>query len=353
MAIKSDNTKGNPYHQEGTGKFTSADSSGESTTETITQPMKIDLSGLFTDDSAEGEDLGALLNEIESENANKPKPVTEMSTQELLSEIKTAGDKIINDYGCVCDQGFTEVFGHDLQLACANVRQIENVLSTYDIHVSGMEIVGKRIGSYVVAQISATRQGDRLKDSLTQTVNVDLMFNSARYTSYNNLKALQSQQQELKFSVQADEEHLVSKSATHELGHALFNNLYIEDVRNANPDIQNENINSGKIIRFTASEGKSFFELSSRQFLNLANKKEDRFFESCRKEIYQVYQNDNPDNQMSYKEFIGSVSGYGKTHVSEWLAECFASLNCGKPTKIANAMYKYLEQKGKVRKHDN
>lgn len=353
MAIKSDNTKGNPYHQEGTGKFTSADGSGESTTETITQSMKIDLSGLFADDSTEGEDLGSILNAVETEIANKPKPVTEMSTQELLAEIKTAGDKIINDYGCVCNQGFTEVFGHDLQLACANVRQIENVLSTYDINVSGMEIIGKRISSNTFAQIDNAWRVDTWTDTVTITANVDMVFNSNKYTSYDNLKASQKYQQEVKYSVQTDEQHIVSKSATHELGHVLFENLYIEDIRKSNPNVQSGNVNSGTITQFAASEGKNSFGLDKRQFRSLANKKEDKFFDSCRKEIYQIYQNDNPDNQMSYKEFIVSVSGYGATRVHEWLAECFASLNCGKPTKIANAMYKYLEQKGKVRKHDN
>ncbi len=353
MAIKSDNTKGNPYHQEGTGKFTSADDSGESTTETITQSMKIDLSGLFADDSTEGEDLGSILNAVETEIANKPKPVTEMSTQELLAEIKTAGDKIVNDYGCVCNQGFTEVFGHDLQLTCANVRQIENILSTYDINVSGMEIIGKRLGQRTVAQVGGKYNWNVFADTVTVTGNVNMVFNSDRYTSYGTIKALQVQEQGVNYSVQADEQHLVSKNATHELGHALFGNLYIEEIRRSNPNFQTSNVNSGIITHFAAGEGRNSFALDRKQYINLIDKKEDRFFESCRKEIYQIYQDDNPDNPMSYKEFIGSVSGYGKTHVSEWLAECFASLNCGKPTKIANAMYKYLEQKGKVRKHDN
>ena len=334
MAIKSDNTKGNPYHQEGTGKFTSADGGGESTAETITQSTKIDLSGLFADDSAEGEDLGELLNAIESENANKSKPVTEMSTQELLKEIGDVKERLTNNYGVVFeDDSPTAVFGHDLRLTCANLRQMDILFSKYKTYTSGMKIVPFSSSGGTVAGVASTVL--RVGDSLEIKVNDSMIFNRRNFKTYEGVVAMTRANIGVGHQVKVSDEYLSCANFSHEFGHTVLNSVLLDDKRR-------EGANSfGKYVVVSALGYKG-------SNARIANAIMDDHAESCRQEIYEIYKADN-ENPMNYDSFVDSVSRYAKSSPQEWFAETFCGAVCGNKTPIGDALNKFLEKRGRIR----
>lgn len=90
MAIKSDNTQGNPYHDEGTGQFTSSTGGGQSNKEDLVKES--DLGSLFASDD---EDFSDFWNEVDSaikEKESQPKLISDMTNQELLDEINDCKD---------------------------------------------------------------------------------------------------------------------------------------------------------------------------------------------------------------------------------------------------------------------
>lgn len=334
MAIKSDNTKGNPYHQEGTGKFTSADSSGESKTETVTQSMKIDLSGLFTDDLTGDDDLGALLNEVETENANKPKPVTEMSTQELLKEIGDVKERLTNNYGVVFeDDSPTAVFGHDLRLTCANLRQMDILFSKYKTYTSNMKIepYNSSVGTVAGVANKVLRVGYRIEFK----INDSMMFNRKYFRTYEGTIGNVKEEVNSGFHVKVADEYMPCADFSHEFGHTVLNTILVDDKRK-------EGANSfGKhfvvsTLGYNGSDG------------HIAKTIMKDHAESCRQEIYEIYKADN-ENPMDYDSFVGSVSMYANSSPQEWFAEAFCGAVCGNKTPIGDALNKFLEKRGKIR----
>ena len=58
-------------------------------------------------------------------------------------------------------------------------------------------------------------------------------------------------------------------------------------------------------------------------------------------EIELIYNKQTGENHFF---FINETSNYGKTEASEFFAETFSSLMCGRPNKAALAMKEYLKQ---------
>lgn len=334
MAIKSDNTKGNPYHQEGTGKFTSADSGGESKPETVTQPIKIDLSGLFADDLTGNDDLDALLNEVEAENANKPKPVTEMSTQELLKEIGDVKERLTNNYGVVFeDDSPTAVFGHDLRLTCANLRQMDILFSKYKTYASNMKIVPFSSSGSTVAGVASTVL--RVGNSMELKVNDSMVFNRRYFKTYEGVVAIAKANIGVGHQVKVSDEYLSCANFSHEFGHTVLNSVLLDNKRR-------EGANSfGKylVVSTLGYQGSD---------ARIANTIMDDHAESCRQEIYEIYKADN-ENPMNYDSFVDSVSAYAKSSPQEWFAEAFCGAVCGNKTPIGDALNKFLEKKGWIK----
>lgn len=334
MAIKSDNTQGNPYHDEGTGQFTSSTGGGQSNKEDLVKQS--DLGSLFASDD---EDFSDFWNEVDSaikEKESQPKSIDDMTNQELLDEINDCKDYLKNNLWIEVPQGYTEVFNHDLKLTCSNFRQIKSLLSTYSAKVTNMRIETFKDKSSTIAQVTSSLMKN--DNDLLFFGNRSLQFQSKYFQSYDSVKQRVMDESGLGAKVKVAEEYASCAETSHEIGHIIFDSLFIDKMIKLNGPIDDD--------RGCKVKDAFVGVLSEKQNKYRFKKPLNDFMDKCRKDIYDIYKQDNPDSELSYNEFKDSVSWYASENSHEWLAETFCSLTCGKPTPIAKAMEKYLINQG-------
>lgn len=338
MAIKSDNTQGNPYHDEGTGQFTSSTGGGQSNKEDLVKES--DLGSLF---ASADEDFSDFWNEVDStikEKESQPKSIDDMSTQELLNGINETEERLKSKYVIVCDQGFTEVFNHDLKLTYANLQKMNELFSKYNMSAEEM-LFYKDPKHKSVATVAYIMDPTLSDDSVLFSVNTKLILNPAYFNSYDSTKEYVKKRIEEGFFSDVLEGNFSCRTIIHESGHILFNSIFIQDLRS---DYLNAQINDMKTEAYLPVNSYETYEEKNKFASNIRK----QYAEKYRKEIYNIYKSDNP-NALNYIDFCRSISGYGGSNSFEWFSEVFTQANGGKPTQISNAMEKFLKMKGAIK----
>lgn len=133
---------------------------------------------------------------------------------------------------------------------------------------------------------------------------------------------------ELGFKMPCEPENEFGYSMAHEVGHAIVNHIWHDLVRNneemkkEREEWRNDVINERSIA-------------TAKRMINAYLQKLPR--EMC-KQINAIAKEMGEPNPQQY------ISGYGKTNVHEYFAECFANSMCGKPNILGKATKVWLER---------
>lgn len=328
MKVQNKDNKGNPYHSDANGQFTSKDG-GETANNSeqlgLTGSSEVEkLSPDFKPRMSDEQYLDLLYEELYGDDEdtiqnqeNPPKPVMKMSDEEIFKEIKERTENLKNKWIFVRENFFV----NDIKLKCACLRQIDLVSDKYNI----TEFFEGTMDIYTDGRMSAAGQTTSRLDiyqnkykphkvgfSTTTMPNVEFVISA--------LKDGISEKISNGHSMPVDEDFLPEYIACHEMGHVLATSMF------------SKLLESGRDLKEYDRRAKSSKLKISGVFCG-----------DFKDEIFEIYRQQNPD--MSRYDFDSEISSYGATNDAEWFAETFASMNGGKPTKAALAMKQWLDNK--------
>lgn len=318
MKVQNKDNKGNPYHSDANGQFTSKDGGGtannnelEETFLTVNNKISPNFKPRLSDDEYLDMLYELYDEEIEEENfleqEGKLKPINQMSQEELLIEIRQRVQNLISKNISVTNDFFSD----DLYLKCGTLRQIDTVIEKYGIN--NFPKSGYRISTYNKDGRNAAWAFAECKGSLMIGVpNTRLRCNRAKMRSFEQVKKDITYAQEKGWWCEVDENFFAEATICHEMGHVLTYHLF------------NKAIEEGNIRDYFGDPMGSFLS-------------------EIQEEVYNIFTSQNPN--LSYNDFIKDTSKYGSKNKAEWFAETFMSMNGGKPTKTALALKQWLEEK--------
>lgn len=342
MAIKVQNNggKGNPYHSESNGQFVSQDSSGggenqlpEETNSNNNKsaflnqyklnsssfnPNDVNWDDLFTDGN---DDIDNFWNNLNNPTPT-PKDVEKMTTDELKNEIQ-------QHYNSLTKKGFVfknykNFFFNDLKLQCSNFRMIDNLSDRFPIKGGCSILFNTRIQSrsYVAQAVTMGASYNPFwGGSPTFTFNEMIQYNQLYYTNYDYHKNKMKDNILKGHFYDCSPENYASYATAHEYGHMVAQEILLKngfEKETQNIDVFKEKDWWGRI------------EKSS------SNKQAE-----IKKEVLNIYKQ---KFNLTDQDFRNELSGYGRDAGPEFLAEAFASLVCGKPSRVALAYEEYLKK---------
>lgn len=237
------------------------------------------------------------------------KNIEEMENYELINEINDCEEYFLEN-GINLDS-FTNSFNNDLKLKCSNFRQMKRLMEKYELGLDGVELTHQSDISNTVAFC---------KYSIFDETTTEIGFNDYYFKSYEQYKQKVKSDIRIKWIHESDEEYLACRTMTHELGHALHNKMY--------SDYKEEFYKQKNYFDYRKLTREEFVKDIKRDVIK---KLQDKFG-SIEGNSILILHDEN--------------SEYGQDNVFEWFAETFASLECGKPTKLALVFAEVLEEKG-------
>jgi hypothetical protein len=352
MIVQNKGDKGNPYHDE-EGKFTTADdvTDGEHTIRS-SNPLRLEK---IIDGQPPREKTELEKHYEEFKNRKNVKPVTEMSQEELLSEIKTCNDFLVQK-GIDLGQ-FKDSFAGDLKLKCANFRKMKQMMEKYPIDLNGCKFVNSH--AYKSDSCSqAYMEYSRISyaTNIKFKPNTKMNFNAKYFSDYESVLREEKNQASIKWHPECTDEGFLSQTFTHEYGHAIIFNAFEKYL---NDDIKRKIYeksvsqlkplpnNMGYYYRGERWVGYNAKEQVLKK-LNQANLTREltNFSKKIKKEVEQIFYGANSDIANKEEVLNSEKSRYGSTNAHEWLAETFASLEGGKPTRTALALGEWLKKNG-------
>jgi hypothetical protein len=358
MIVQNKGDKGNPYHDE-EGKFTTADdvTDGEHTIR-ISNPLRLER---IIDGQPSREKTELEKHYEEFKNRKNVKSVTEMSQEELLSEIKVCNDFLVQKG--IDLKKFKDSFAGDLKLKCANFRQMKRIMEKYPVDLNGCEFVNSNY--YSSESGSQAYMGSKLSVFIGFKPNLKMNFNAKFFSSYEKVLSSEKDCGERGIFMKCTDDGYLTQTFTHEYGHALFNsvvqknNIFNEKIladAYAIGEMKLKTVNymgrkwyfyRGKRVPYTENKR---MELIQKYAKPILLKEENKFYEKIKNEVFECYSKMNPSIINKKQEFDSDSSLYArKGGVSEWLAEMFASLEGGKPTKAALALGEWLKRNGHMK----
>ena len=344
MAIKVQNNGGigNPYHSEKTGEFVSAEYA--SGTMKPGDVKNYDKESDSFDDDIDWDDLfseGDPNDELVIYWNNKQKGIVpkknieEMTNQEMIEEINEC-KKFAEENGVVFTN-FDKIFNGDLKLKCANLRKLKSLMQEYPIPFENFEISSDflGIGGVWANTISVDFKYDKFYpedfDLEKMKINLGIKFNNTIFTNYFYVKREERAEINKGMFVDANEDEEASQALTHEYGHVVQTYIMQKTgrIQQIKDEVKNKNFRAFPPY------------LSAKLEIEEFTKKWYNSIKEIKNEIELFYNKQTGGNHFS---FISETSKYGKTEASEFFAETFCSLMCGRPNKVALAMKEYLKQ---------
>lgn len=274
------------------------------------------------------DEINAMFDEKNVEKYTKN--IEEMSQEELLTEIGEHKEWL-EDYGIVLK---CPCLNQDLRLKCSNFREMHRLFEKYPFFKHDKYNLSKP--PFEIVQRAMKRRyadcrmvdGDRLAPgSFIISIGSRIRFNSNIFNSYDKVYSMHQRDIKTKFHHDVNDDRISSCTFTHEFGHLLASYFIEESL--------SENVKS-RLNRVLA-----YSEFS--QMVDIIEKDYHKFHETANREIINIFLQDNPGTTIW--DFSNEISGYGRKNDVEWFAETFASMECGKPTRTALAMEKWLKQK--------
>ena len=265
------------------------------------------------------EDIINMINNSE----RKYKNVEEMSTQELILEIKECEKTLEKHFD---KKDFKKLFPNDLRIKCINFRYLKEIIEKFNFGLDGTSRIQwyGRFGDYssVLANVKPVCETLWERDSegfitgwklVAKNPCERIHINAKQFNALtlDGLKKSVKRQIDTGFKVDVEEEYYAAATLIHEMGHVLCHKILMDN-------------------------DTDFF-------------KEVEHTENIRKEIFEEYKkmDQNKNVLKTYDDFINECAEYGRDNGStEWFAEIFKSLCCGKPTDSAKAMGIWLKKKG-------
>lgn len=221
--------------------------------------------------------------------------------------------------------GRMEKLGADY--AYNSARLLADILDEYPIFKEackngGLEITTGDLGYSTIANCSSTNIIIALA-----TPKSTIKMNTNRYILNKEAKK-EEVSEELGFKMPCVKENVLGYSMAHEVGHAIINHIQHDLVRN-NEEMKKEreelrnNVINQRNIATAKRKISSYLEKLPKEMCKQIN--------AIAKEMGEP----NP------QQFI---SGYGKSNVHEYFAECFANSMCGKPNILGKATKVWLER---------
>ena len=256
------------------------------------------------------------------------KPINKMTHDEILTEIKESAEKL-KKFNIVPD---TRLFNEFPKFSLGFVRQAVSLCEKYKIdpHLFNL-VVGQEVWPNIVAEYapSSIASCDLEINIYYSRDYIEKRFNGNLITMHNifiNKNKVSSDYDVLPLIKDGVSKGWINDSnddfcyeyfASHELGHVLSFNL----------------------INELYKKGEELFDRKANYSLDGISGYYQKFYD----EIFSVYKEQNPGSEE--KDFANDCSDYSKTHIVEWFAETFASMNGGKPTKVALAMKEWLDRR--------
>jgi hypothetical protein len=327
MKVQNKDNKGNPYHSDANGQFTSKDGGGtvNNDSEELGETGFIEknlLSPGFKPRLPDDEYLDLLyelyddedeIQEEQSQQETQLKPINQMTQEELLIEIEQRIDNLSKKNISVSKTFFSD----DLHLKCGALRQIDNVITKYNI--SNFLDGNYPISTYNKDGVSAAWAFAECKGKLTpngiHVFSSRLRCNRAKMRNFTQVSNDIINAQKKGWWSEVDENFFAEATVCHEMGHVLTFHII------------NERLKKDGGMYYMLTGGANLFERETKKIKD---------------EIFNIYQSQN--HGLTYNDFLKDASMYGKKDNSEWFAETFMSMNGGKPTKTALAMKRWLDE---------
>lgn len=332
MAIKVQNKNdiGNPYHSEETGQFVSAEYASQAGYEDIKSYDKMsnkitsdyDISSIFEEDD-EDDELTQFWKQLHGEKVQKK--IEEMSNQELIEEIKEC-ETFFKSNGIIIKS--SDFFYGDLQLKCSNFRVLKKMMQQYPIDMYGCELIfSKKFKNYEKAAMTypVYYTYNDFDDNIYMSdfrLNKMIKFNHLFFRNYNATKETFKYQTDIGYWEKASDEMITCVVMAHEYGHLIAGDIINQ--KGLINEVNDMYYSQRKNVKH------SWFQT-----------KELQMQQDIKDELLQMYKE---KFNLTDKDFEKEISKYGKTNAKEFLAETFASMVCGKPTKIALVYKDYLKK---------
>ena len=333
MKVQNKDNKGNPYHSDANGQFTSKDGGGAANSNeelgdinfTVTKEISPNFKPKMSDEEYLSwlDSLDLYEEEVEEEQENKLKPVGEMSQEELLIEVGQRLDNLTKKNIRV-SKGF---FSNDLRLKCGVLRQIDTVIEKYGIDnfkipysVTVYNIAAPK-AAHAFAERSCENHNEDyylyrgLTPPKSGIINTRLRFNIGKPTNYENVVKKFTYYQQIGLFAETNEDFFAETTACHEMGHVLSHFIINQKL--------DKKIKSGILTEYSWS---AFDD----ELLQIKN------------EIKTIFLKQNQD--LTERDFVKETSKNGRKNNDEWFAEVFRSMNGGRPTKTALAMKQWLDE---------
>lgn len=301
---------------------------------TLSNQSKIDLlkekfPDFFAQDREQDEELNARF--TNNKNQEKyTKPILEMSREELLAEIGEHTNFLISkgiDLTEFKNAFIDKLNRNDFRLKCANFREMHRLIEKYPINLKGCEFICSNHFSVNSGNLASA--GYRVNYFVGFIPNRYIKFNAKKFQNYEQTKDDELKDVKTNFHPDCSDELLVSASFIHEFGHCITYDY-----------IAKNNLFSGEDAAYI------YDNYSSKM---VTRKIREKLYSICgliKDEVYKIYMSQNPglSQTEAYENFNKDTSKYGNETESEWFAETFASLECGKPTKSALALKEWLDK---------
>ena len=158
--------------------------------------------------------------------------------------------------------------------------------------------------------------------------NIEITLSKKYYRKYDELINVENEELTTKHCMDRAENYASTYSLTHEFGH--FIQTYFIDEYNKNHLAEFHNMKTRALNAATTKQGSI-----------ILRNWESNIADSMAQEIYEIAKKNNKDFSLNL-----NMSSYGKENSFEFFAECFASLECGKPNELGLALNQYLKERG-------
>lgn len=282
----------------------------------------------FLNGIEENEELNALFGWKPKENKEYEKyskPISEMTDPELSNEIKEH-ENWLEEYGINLK---IKCFDQDLKLKCTNYREMHRLFDKYDFF-KGINSDGSLRNPVKVDSWGMSRKHGYCSMFKPQTEGYGgyiyfcdkIRLNKNSFVSFEQTYNRQTRYIELNKRNNALDEKKVCYTFIHEFGHLLHAKFIQNEFKNEIQDFK-------KYDYYTFSEK-----------YNKVLESSEKFAARARKETLKIF----IDNGNEYSDFSLGNSEYSRKNNDEWFAETFASLEGGKPSKVALAFKEWLDK---------
>ena len=219
----------------------------------------------------------------------------------------------LNDNNVVIGTGVNNL---DNKLVEKNIYRYKELYEKYNVVDNKIFITTTTENDFLAASIRPMR------DLYKNDYNCNIVLSKKHFNDYNNIVSITKNNINKNFFMDCSPEYYDVYAFTHEYGHVIQNKIIGKRFKNNNKYINAVNINDRTTM------------------INMYDEESDKMMMDM---IVKVF---NGASEITMSDMKKYCSEYALTKSSEFFAEAFANLECGKPNKVGLVLKEFLEQEG-------